>query len=164
LIGCEFHGSAVAPRPKYAIEDTSSIPRRLIVTESLFIKNNYGAGISNKPQAIRDCFDYQTGDILTEPELHYNWIPGNYNLGLGDGFVAIDASGGERTVNLPALSNMPVGRIFYITKSDATNNAVRIQAQSGQTINGSSFVTLNGQRQAYMIIHAGTEWLGIKIA
>lgn len=96
--------------------------------------------------------------------MHYNWIAGNYNLGLGDGFVAIDASGGQRTVNLPSLSDMPVGRIFYVTKSDATTNAVIIQAQSGQKINGSASVTLNGQRQAYMIIHAGTEWLGIRIA
>ncbi len=164
LIGCQFHGSASSPKPKYAIEDTSSIARRCIITDGLFIKSNYATGVSNKPQAIRDCFDYDTGDLLTESELHYNWLAGNYNLGLGDGFVAIDAGAQARTVNLPLLSTMNVGRVFYVTKTDTTANVVTILATGTDKINGVQSVTLNGQYQTFMIIHAGTEWIGIKIA
>lgn len=38
LIGCEFHGSGNLPKPRYAIEDSSSISRRCIITDSLFKK------------------------------------------------------------------------------------------------------------------------------
>jgi len=163
LIGCEFHGGSPPYRTKYAIEDTSTIPRRCIITGGFFAPSNYTQGISNKPQAIRDCYNNDTADILTQSELPYSYVTqNNYTPALGDGFLYVDASQAP-IVKLPLLNAVPVGRVFYIANASPTA-ALTIQAQSGQMINEVSSVTLSGQRTAYMIIQAGSEWIGIRVA
>ncbi len=164
LIGCQFEGASSGNKQKYAIEDSSTYPRRCVVVDGLFIRSNYYSGVSNKPQAIRDCHDYDTAEVLTEAELHYSWITSNYTFVLGDAFAAVDASGAQRTIYLPALASEHAGRVFYVTKADTTTNRVYISPQSGETINGGTSVYMDGQYQAYMIIHAGTAWIGVKIA
>lgn len=164
LIGCEFHGSSGADRPRYAIEDVSPFPRRAIVMGGFVALDNYLDGFSNKPQAIRDCFNYNTGDILTEAEIHYNWDNQDYLIGLGDGFVGIAANLGERKVILPSLSAIPTGRLYYVCKTEGSGNSVIVSAQEGESFNENGSVELTGLRETYMIIHAGTAWLGIKIS
>jgi hypothetical protein len=149
---------------KYVIEDTSPNPRRCIVSAGLFKSANYKEGFSNRPQALRDCFDYHTGDLLSEAEINYKWFDGDHAVSLGDGFIAIDAGLGPRNVILPPLVEMAVGRIFYIAKTDPTSNAVTVSAQPEEEINGGAPVTLVSPREAFMIVHAGTAWLGFKIA
>lgn len=171
MIGCEFRGSFNSNKPKYAIEDSSTTSRRIVISGGFFRKSNFGTGISNKPQALRDCFDYDTGDLLTESELHYAFVDSvsitTYNIVLGDAFLLVNAFTANITVNLPPLTTMATGRVFYITKQDSVvSRSVAIQAAAGQTINGVSSIILSGSPayQTYMIIHGGSAWVAIKMA
>lgn len=183
LIGCQFHGwedSAQPPpppkKPKYVIEDSSTYARRCIVTGGFFKMSNYGTGISNKPQAIRDCFNYEKGDIISDTDvgMHYAWVgataqspnPLTYNIAIGEGFLVVDTQNLRNIeVNLPAIGNISTGRVLYISRGDPyTNFSVTIKAAQGDNINGVQSVSLTGQYQAYMIVHAGSGWFAVKIA
>jgi len=179
FLGTEFlgtpPGSGNGNKPKYAIEDASAVPRRCLVAGGMFRRSGYQGPppnggtysvVSNKPQAIRDCFDYDTAKQITETEIPYNWTTGTapYVAALGDSFIYVDASGGARTVNLPKLAELPVGRVFYISKADNSSNGVTIAAQAGELINGAASVSITGLRQTYLIVHGGTGWVGIQIA
>lgn len=178
LLGCQFHGSATTPKPKYviestSIEDTSLVAhiRRCIIIAGFIKRSNYATGVSDTPQAIKDCFNYDTGELLNEHELNYSYINSNitstYNLSLGDAYLLVNAFTNNAIVNLPTLSSMTTGRVFYIVKQDGVaGHTVTIQAAIGETINGNASVILSGSPayQAYMIIHGGTGWVGVKIA
>ena len=76
----------------------------------------------------------------------------NYTVTLADlgKVIAVDASGGARTVTLPAIATAGAGFSVTIVKSDASANAVSVQRAGADTIGGAaaSSITLTGQDQA----------------
>ncbi|MEK9769271.1 MAG: hypothetical protein VW683_10160, partial [Betaproteobacteria bacterium] len=71
--------------------------------------------------------------------------------------VLVDASGGSRTVNLPAASGS-TGKIFIIKKTDSSSNNVVIDPNGAETIDGSSTFTFNSQYRAVTIQCDGSNW------
>lgn len=73
--------------------------------------------------------------------------------------LRVDASGANRTEVLPDASTCS-GRVYTITKSDATANTVTIDANGSQTIGGSLTKVVNTQRAGYQIQSDGTsDWV-----
>lgn len=68
--------------------------------------------------------------------------------------VYANATSGAITVNLPALSGV-IGRVYIIKKSDASGNAVTIDGNSTETIDGSATLALGAQYD-YVTIQAIT--------
>ncbi len=58
-----------------------------------------------------------------------------------DSIIGVNASGGARTITMPLVSSA-LGKLFIITKTDASANAVTIQGGSGQLINGAATQSL----------------------
>jgi hypothetical protein len=71
--------------------------------------------------------------------------------------VLVNASGGSRTVNLPAASGS-TGKIFIIKKTDSSSNNVVIDPNASETIDGSSTFTFNAQYRAVTIQCDGSNW------
>lgn len=71
--------------------------------------------------------------------------------------VLVDASGGSRTVNLPAASGS-TGKVFIIKKTDSSSNNVVIDPNASETIDGSSTFTFNAQYRAVTIQCDGSNW------
>ena len=58
-----------------------------------------------------------------------------------------DATSGAIVGNLPAVADADVGRIFYMTKTDAGANAVGFDGSGAETINGATTYNTTTQYQ-----------------
>lgn len=163
LIGCLFRGSNSSPKPSYAIEDNSYQPARNIISNCFFQRSNYTAGIINNNQiySFRDNYDYNTRKCLDEYTVPYIYKNINYNLLITDCYLIVDSGSGNRTITLPILTDTQLGKIYYVSKSDNSNNSVIVNASTGNSIVGTN--TLNQIYQTLMIINAGSSWYSIKI-
>jgi hypothetical protein len=82
---------------------------------------------------------------------------GAYTLTAEDGLVLADASGGTFTLTLPTAVGI-TGRMYRVKKTDATANAVTIDANAAETIDGGATATLLVQYEAITVVSDGTEW------
>lgn len=62
----------------------------------------------------------------------------DYTVTLYDGANTFDCTGGARTATLPALSTTVAGQIYIAKKIDASGNAMNVDANASETIDGSS--------------------------
>lgn len=68
-----------------------------------------------------------------------------------------DASSNAITVNLPAVASTQVKK-FYVRKTDTTANAVTLDANASETINGATTLVLANQDDFAEIVTDGTKW------
>jgi hypothetical protein len=69
-------------------------------------------------------------------------------------YLTCDATSGAITVNLPAATG--TGKVYYITKIDSSVNAVTLDGNASETINGSLTTTLNTQYESVRIVDAAS--------
>ena len=74
-----------------------------------------------------------------------------------DGMILVDATGGARTVNLKAATNM-AGKVYVIKKIDAGVNAVTVDPNGAETIDGAATYALALQWASVTIRCDGTAW------
>ena len=79
-------------------------------------------------------------------------------LGAGHYLTAIDASGANRNVALPAVSGC-TGREYVIAKVDGGTNIVTITPAGSDTINGDASYVLRNPYEMVNIVSLGTQWL-----
>jgi len=84
-------------------------------------------------------------------------ITASYSAGLVDLFIDADATSGAVTITLP--SNPVDGETHFISKTDASGNAVAISG-NGKNINGSASVSTTTRYAVYRIVYMGGsgEW------
>lgn len=85
---------------------------------------------------------------------------GAYTLLSTDDTILADAVGGIFSLTLPAAASN-VGKIFNIAKIDASANAVTIDGNGGEFIEGVITTTLDRQYQSIQIQSNGTGWFVI---
>ncbi len=73
------------------------------------------------------------------------------------GFYLCDASGGGFTVSLP-MAGAYKGVRFYVKKIDATANAVTIDGNGSETIDGSATAVIVVPNLCLTVVSDGTEW------
>lgn len=83
----------------------------------------------------------------------------DYTATANDGTIEVDASGAARTITLPAVTGLG-GRIYIIKKTDSSGNAVTVDANASETIDGATTVSLASQYSTTIIQAnaAGTAW------
>lgn len=74
--------------------------------------------------------------------------------------IPCSASGGAFTVTLPAAASY-TGKKFIIIKTDTSTNAVTIDGNSSETINGQTTISLNFQYESVEIMCDGSNWFVI---
>lgn len=78
----------------------------------------------------------------------------NYTASNGDCVLA-NASSGAITITLPSPSS---NAIVNVKKIDSSTNAVTVEPNGSETINGSSSKTIDTQYESYTFISDGTNW------
>lgn len=78
-------------------------------------------------------------------------------LTYADHTLTMDATGGARTVNLPSASSA-IRRLYVIKKIDASGNAVTVDANGGDLIDGAGTYALPAQWDAVTLQSDGTNW------
>lgn len=81
------------------------------------------------------------------------------NLTLNDAHHVIlaDATSGQFTISLPAAAGFD-RKVFVIKKTDASANAVVIDPNGAETIDGLATIQLDAQFQAVALVCNGTSW------
>ncbi len=81
----------------------------------------------------------------------------DYTATSSDQVILVNALAGTVKVTLPAVTAVP-GREYIIKKTDGSPNAVVIQANAAENIDGQNKVSLTLQYQSYSIVCDGTQW------
>lgn len=80
-----------------------------------------------------------------------------YTAVLTDATILMDATGGARTVNLPTAASSR-GVRYNIKKTDASGNAVTVDGNASETIDGATTFALTVQYQSVTVQSDGTGW------
>lgn len=83
-------------------------------------------------------------------------ITATATVATGDYFIEANATGGNITVNLPALET---GRMIIVKKTDASANTVTLDGSGAETIDGAATNVITVQYAAIKIIGGATQWL-----
>jgi len=78
-----------------------------------------------------------------------------YTASSSDYTILVDASGGNRIINLPSSASSTIGRIYTIKKIDSSANTVTIDGSGSETIDGSTTKVLSAQWKYITIQSAG---------
>ena len=117
-----------------------------------------GDGVSGNP-TLSTPQDIHTGASPTCAGFHLALVTktGAYTLTAGDFVVLADATSAGFTLTLPTAASI-TGRLYHIKKIDASANAVVIDGNAAETIDGAATVSISAQNQSYHIISDGTNW------
>ena len=81
----------------------------------------------------------------------------NYTATVNDDVIECDGTSTAFTVTLPAATSS-TGQKLYIKKIDASANAITIDGNASETIDGATTKTLSSQYASYTIICNGSGW------
>lgn len=76
-----------------------------------------------------------------------------------DWVLTANATGGAITVNLPAVSGIADGTTFLVIRTNSGANAVTLDGNASETINGSTTFALSAQYAYAWIMKVGSEWI-----
>ena len=100
---------------------------------------------------------FDIGEVAADAEV---WAPDLLDSDttiLTGAMILVDASGGPRAITLPVAANTP-GRMLAIKKVDNSVNAVTVDGNGSDTIDGGSDVTLSDQYDSVVLGTDGIEW------
>jgi hypothetical protein len=83
--------------------------------------------------------------------------PGSFSISDLDNVVLANAAAGAVTLTLPSAVGLD-GMIFQIKKSDLSSNAVVVNAQPGEFIDGASSVSMQNPMESLIIVSDGSNW------
>lgn len=109
------------------------------------LENNYGGGTTN---------------AFTTAAPYIQSVSASSTVGKNNNLVLVDASGGARTITLGSAVSIGM-RQFTVVKSDSSTNSVTISGSSGQTINGSSTLSLSSQWAGATMTSDGANWVAV---
>lgn len=72
--------------------------------------------------------------------------------------ILVDASSGAVTITLPAAATAADGFYVYVLKTDSSVNAVTIDGDGSETIDGATTILLGNQYEAAMVVTNATSW------
>lgn len=81
-----------------------------------------------------------------------------YTVGVFDAYVPCNATGAAFTVNLPAAASVGAGKEVTIKKIDASANAVTVDGNASETIDGATTYSLSAQWKYVKLYSDGTNW------
>jgi hypothetical protein len=84
------------------------------------------------------------------------WSRTDYTATRADKVLLVDASGGARTITLPAAATM-TGKRYTIKRTSASNNVI-IEGNLSETIDGAANKTITTQHGFITILCDGTGW------
>lgn len=136
----------------------------------------FGTGLGSQAMRLQENPGQGVALLLVQPLTDSTtWrstldVAGSISLGFGEGVytssttlderafnVICDATGGAFTLTLPAVADCR-GRIYFIKKIDASANAVTIDGNGAQTIDGAATYVINAQYNAVTIVAGSSEW------
>ena len=116
----------------------------------------YDQGLTAQNHRAIELADGENVKKNTARTRTFNTYTADITLGLLNDVVLVDASGGAITIRLPLAS---AGKIqFDIYKDDLSANAVTIDGNGSETINGALTFVLASPRETVRVASDGIKW------
>lgn len=114
---------------------------------------------SNNVEAALDELDAEkaAAGAVTPRFLAVLAVAANQVLTDAHDVVLVDASGGARTITLPDAAGR-TGRVYYIKKVDATANAVIIDGDGADTVDGQATHSITTSLESRTVVSDGANW------
>lgn len=166
LYGSAFRtGSSLIQQAEWQVWNTP-IPGNTSVTSRIGFNSSRGGGAYTERVVFTDTgrvgigtSDPHSGfDARGSMAVPINTQSSVYTLGVNDHTLLANASVAGFTVNLPEASSI-AGRIYTIKKTDPTANAVTIDGNASQTIDGATTASIITQYQAITVQAFNSNWL-----
>jgi len=93
----------------------------------------------------------------------YTEVSTNTTLNDAHKVVCVDATGGARTITLPTAVGVR-GKVYVIKKTDSSSNAVTIDGNGAETIEGSATYSLSSQYDTVIIQCTNAGWITMSSA
>lgn len=119
---------------------------------STYLNDNVNREIS--PQDLRDAIVSLAGRGQPMTSQTGAVTPGVY-----DSFVPCNATGGAFTVTLPTLASVGNGKVYTVKKTDSSANAVTVDGNGSETIEGAANYSLASQNKYVTVIAFTGGWL-----
>jgi hypothetical protein len=116
------------------------------------------ADTSNTANIIPRFYDGSNWISFLRGNLEYVSLTAGATLTAAQEFARCDATSSGFTVVLPAAATM-TGKLVRIEKTDTTFNAVTIDGNSAELVDGSATIVLNTYREWVLLLCTGTAWL-----
>lgn len=94
----------------------------------------------------------------TQQRAAYRHVTANDAIETSDVALIVDATAGMVSIFLPEAGTVET-QIFYIVKTDASANVVRLDADGTELISGAATRDLTAQWQAITIMSIGDAWV-----
>lgn len=131
-----------------------------VITDlSVTLASNSPAGTDVIGSTLDDFVRAQSGFIaqLYAGKKAYASVSTTYTLLATDGLVECDATSAAFTVTLTAVASS-LGRVITIKKIDSSANAVTVDGNASETIDGATTYTLSTQYDSVTLHCDGTKW------
>ncbi len=161
---CMFRGKESGTKANYAIMDTSYYPSRNIISECIFIKNNYAVRLINLTTIykFRDCYDYSNRGVIEENSNNYKLINTNYNILTTDSYISIGNIGANNIeLILPVPNSCQVGKMIFVTKIYSCSGYATLSVAEDYDVLGD--IEVRSLYDTLMIVNAGGSWYSMKI-
>jgi len=129
-------------------------------TEPPFDVLNVHAGLTSLALTTGDlqCIDMRSQELYTgSMVVASGGDAASYTVGDGDSHLDMDASSGAVTVTLPEAASSR-GRVLFVKKTDSSSNAVTIDGNGSETVDGATTQDLFLQYECLQVICDGTGW------
>jgi len=117
--------------------------------------------LTNATIQVDATLDLNTNDIVNAQVLRettsISFADSPYTVLTSDSSIDVDASGGAVIINLYAISGND-GRTLTVSKRDSSANAVTIDGNGAETINGATTVVITAQYDTPWLRVNATEW------
>lgn len=124
-------------------------------TVGIFVNTQIGATASTN--GILSSAAKSTLDVIGSLSTAVVAKTATYTATISDHTILCNATTGAITINLPAASGI-AGREYVIKKTDSSANAITIDANASETIDGALTYTLSSQNKYVFIQTDGTSW------
>jgi len=117
-------------------------------------KNSSDYMCPNDGNTLTDATKAEYYAYMTRAQYNIVTKTSDYTASSGD-CVLVDASSGAITITLPSPSS---NAIVNVKKIDSSTNAVTVEPNGSETIDGSNSKTIDTQYESYTFISDGTNW------
>jgi hypothetical protein len=122
------------------------------------ITSNAGMSIMNGNVGIGTWVPSSTFSVIGSISVHTaSPSSSTYTATAADQIILANAASNSVTITLPAAATVP-GREYIIKKTDSSVNAVIIDANGAENIDGQNTISTTTQYQSYTIVCDGTQW------
>lgn len=134
--------------------DTTNYDFTLPAVNSAIDQDLWGGELNSNFTSLDGLLFTATNNVTTTKATTYTATEADSNKE-----IICDATSAAFTVNLPAAASVWSGFTLYLKKIDSTTNAITIDGNASETIDGSTTYALAAQYDAVMLVCDGSNWV-----